>query len=216
MGRPWYGNLAADIRWFDPQPHLLQLQLGGDGFEVLHDGRHVPSSVIPYRAITVRPPRGSASGLDYLASTLGLDRLAALRLLREVPQCVRGEVSWVNIEEGSPVVGLRSLPDPIRLDEGAIHGGTTIVLLEAAIALAQQHSVAEPTLLLIDDFGDYLHPTFTLKLLRILASASQGFQTVVVTHQLLPAEVRQEWTITAIGADDYESLPGGHASARFP
>ena len=204
--RPWYGDLAADIHWFDPQPHLLQLHLGDDGVEVLHDHRRAPSSATPFRTVTIGTPRRPASGLDYWASLLDLDRHAFLSLLREVPQCVRGEVSQVDVVNEIPVVSLHSLPDPIRLDEGAVHGGAAMVLLEVAIALAQSHSLTGPTLLLIDDFGDFLHPVITRKLLRILTNASQGFQTIVVTHHVLPPEVRHEWTITAIGADDYETL----------
>ncbi len=87
-----------------------------------------------------------------------------------------------------------------------------MVLFEAAIALAQMHSLKGPTLLLIDDFGDFLHPEAARKLLAVLASASQGFQTVVVTHHYLPAEIRREWTITTIGPDG-QSL---FETARLP
>jgi hypothetical protein len=139
--RRWSGNLAADIHWFDPQPHLLQLHVGDGGVEVLHDHRHAPTLATPYRTVTIRPPRRSASGLDYWASLLDLDRHAFLGLLREVPQCVRGEVSRVDIVNGTPMVSLQSLPTPVRLDESTPKGGAAIVLLEVAIALAQMHSL---------------------------------------------------------------------------
>jgi predicted ATPase len=82
-----------------------------------------------------------------------------------------------------------------------------MVMFEAAIALAQAHSLTGPALLLIDDFGDFLHPAATRKLLAVLASASEGFQAVVVTHHCLPAEIRREWTITTIGPDDCGPVP---------
>ncbi len=50
------------------------------------------------------------------------------------------------------------------------------MLFEAAIALAQTHSLKAPPLLLIDDFGDlYRDPVIARKLITILACASQGF-----------------------------------------
>ena len=204
--RPWSGDLAADIHWFDPQPHLLELHAGDTGIEVHHDHARAPRLSTPYRVVTVRPPRQPPAGLDDWAGLLDLDSHAFLRLLREVPRCVRGEVSRVDVINGAPVVHLHSLPAPILLDGSPGNGAAGIVLFEVAIALAQAHSQSGPTLLLIDDFGDFLHPALVWKMLRILTNASGGFQTVVVTHHILPPEVRQEWTITAIGADDYGTL----------
>jgi hypothetical protein len=43
-GRRWYGPLSADIRWFDPQPHLLQLHDSEDGTKLIHDERRAPST----------------------------------------------------------------------------------------------------------------------------------------------------------------------------
>jgi hypothetical protein len=62
-------------------------------------------------------------------------------------------------------------------------------------------------MLLIDDFGDFLHPVVTRKLLTLLASATRGFQTVVVTHHVLPAEIAREWAVTAIGWDGRSLFP---------
>jgi hypothetical protein len=104
-------------------------------------------------------------------------------------------------------VRIHSQPNPIHLDGAAI-GWAGIVLFEVAIALAQAHSLKGPTLLLIDDFGDSLHPAAVCKLLATLTSASQGFQTIVVTHHVLPPELVRDWSITAIGAHGYDTLFG--------
>jgi len=41
---------------------------------------------------------------------------------------------------------------------------------------------------------------------RLLADTAEGFQTVVVTPHILPPTVRKEWSVTAIGAADYDTL----------
>ena len=174
-GRPWRGELAADIHWFDPQPHLLQLNSGENGTELVQDSRPAPSLAAPYRAVTVRPLRRPAPQLDDWAGQLGLDRHAFLEVLREVPRCVQGEVSQVNVTGGIPEVRLRSLPDPVRLDGDSPGWGAAVVLHEVAIALAQIHSLKGPTLLLIDDFGDCFHPVIARRLLTLLASAVAGW-----------------------------------------
>jgi energy-coupling factor transporter ATP-binding protein EcfA2 len=211
-GRRWYGQLSADIRWFDPQPHLLQLHDSEDGKELIHDERRAPSMAAPYRTVTIKPRRKPPSGVDDWAALLGLDRHAFLAVLRDVPRCVRGEVTRVDISDGIPEVRLRSAPDPVRLDRPS--WSADIALLETAIAVAQMHSVKGPTLLLLDDFGVFLHPVATRKLFQTLTSASQGFQTIVVTHQILPPEVTREWTITSIG--HYEPLLAGELSLEPP
>lgn len=46
--RPWTGELAADIHWFDPQPHVLQIREGDGNVELLLDDRRaVPFLAIP-------------------------------------------------------------------------------------------------------------------------------------------------------------------------
>ena len=205
-GRHWFGELSADIHWFDPQPHLLHFSDRDGSVELLHDSLRAPSLATPYRAVTARAPHRPVSGADDLAGLLGLGRVAFLDLLREVPHCVRGDVTEVDVTGEVPVVRLLSAPDPVRLDDGVPRWTTAMVLLEAAIALAQLRSLEGPTLLLVDDFGDYLHLVAAARLLTVLEAASQGFQTVVVTHHHLPAEVRSNWTITTIGPDDRESL----------
>lgn len=206
--RPWTGELAADIHWFDPQPHVLKFSERDGNVEFVQDDQHLPSRFSPYRAVTVRHPTRPVTDLDGWAGLLSLDRHAFLEVLREVPQCVRGEVSQVDVTEGIPRVRLRSLPDPVNLDgNSASTGAGMLVLFEVAIALVQARSLREPTLLLIDDFGDFIHPVFARRLLAVLASASRGFQTIVVTHMPLPPEIRQEWTVTTIGADGHSLFP---------
>jgi len=205
--RPWDGGLSADIHWFDPQPNLLQLTDHDGDLELVHDHRPAPLLSAPYRAVTVRAPMRPVGGPDGLAGLLGLDRRAFLQLLREVPRCLGGDVSHVDVSGGIPVVSLRSRPDPVRLDGDAFAWGGSIILFEAAIALAQAHSRNGPALLLVDDFGDCLHPVVSRRLLTLLATASQGFQTVVVTHQPLTPEILRDWAVTVIGADHQELPP---------
>jgi hypothetical protein len=205
-GCPWIGDLEADISWFDPQPHTAKLQVQASGIEFLHDQELMPGLSSPYRTITVRPPRRRLSELQDWAQELDLDKHAFLRLLLDVPQSVGGEVSRVDIINGSPLVYLRSVPEPVQLDADPSNGLAGMVLFEAAIALAKEHGQSGPTLLLMDDFGDFLHPVLVHKMLKLLACNSGTFQTVVMTHHTLPSEIRKQWTVTVIGADDHDTL----------
>jgi hypothetical protein len=82
------------------------------------------------------------------------------------------------------------------------------ILFETAIALAQVHSQAGPTSLLVDGFGDFFHPMLVNKMFKLLTDVTEGFQTVVVTHHILPAEIQQQWSITTFGAYGYDVLVG--------
>lgn len=183
--------------------------------ELLHDGRRAASLAAPYRAVTARAPYRPVSGADDLAGLLGLGRGAFLDLLREVPRCVRGHVTGVDVADGVPAVRLLSAPDPVRLDDRVPRWATAMVLLDAAIALAQLRSLEGPTLLLVDDFGDYLHQVAAMRMLAVLAAVSQAFQMVVVTHHPLPAEVRSNWTITMIGARRRDAFAVRSAGGEF-
>jgi hypothetical protein len=212
--RQWSGDLAADIQWFDPQPHTLRLQAHDSGLQFHLDHKQVPFLPAPYRPVIVRTPRRRLSGLRDWAELLDLNSHAFLNLLREVPNRVRGEISGVEIINGSPQIHLRSWPEHVRLEGNPGNAATWTVLFETAIALAQVHSQAGPTLLLLDDFGGFFHPAMVEKMFHLLTGASKGFQTVAVTHHILPPKVRQEWSVTAIGADDYDTLIEAHPTSE--
>jgi hypothetical protein len=208
--RPWHGDLDAAVHWFDPQPHTIRLQAHDSGIELCHEpGRAM------YRTVTVRRPMQPVAGLRGWASLLGLDSRSFTDLLFEVPERVAGEVSRVELINGVPVAYLRSIPEPVHLDESPSPGSAWIVLFESAIALAQSCAQSAPTLLLIDDFGDYLHPHLAEKMLALLARVTTGIQTIVVTHHVIQPKVLQDWSITCIGADDYDTLTGGTPPYRF-
>jgi hypothetical protein len=200
--RGWFGELAADIQWFDPQPHTLRLQARDRRVRFHLDHKPVPFLSAPYRSIVVRSPRRHLTGLRDWAEMLGLDLNAFLNLLLEVPDRIRGEVSSVEVINGAPLVHLRSWPEPVRLEGHPGNAAIWTVLFETAIALAQVHSQAGPTLLLVDDFGDFFHAALVRKMFELLTKATQGFQTVVVTHHILTAELLQQWSITRFAPDD--------------
>ena len=79
-----------------------------------------------------------------------------------------------------------------------------LVWCEAAVVLAQELSQQVPTLLLVDDFGDFLHPALVHRLFEFLTHNIRGFQTLVVTHHYLPADLRDAWTVTNLAEDDLE------------
>lgn len=206
--RQWFGDLAADIHWFDPQPHTLRLQAHDARIRFHLDHKPVPFLPSPYRTVVVRTPRRHLTELRDWAKLLDLDVNAFINLLVEVPDRVRGEVSSVEIINGAPLVHLRSWREPVRLEGHPGNAAVWTVLFETAIALAQVHSQAGPTLLLVDDFGDFFHRTLVNKMFKLLTDVTEGFQTVVVTHHILPAEVQQEWSITTFGAYDNDALVG--------
>ena len=90
---------------------------GVGGTELIQDSRPAPSLAAPYRAVTVRPLGRLRPRLDDWADLLDVDLRTFLEVLRDVPWCVRGEVSHVDITDGVAEVRLRSLPDPVRLGE---------------------------------------------------------------------------------------------------
>ncbi|MFI7694216.1 AAA family ATPase [Nonomuraea sp. NPDC049655] len=204
--RRWVGDLAADIHWFDPQPHMLRLQARDSRIRFKLDHKPVPFVPAPYRPIIVRTPRNHLTELRELAELLDLDANSFRNLLFEVPDRVCGEVSSVEITDGTPLVHLRSWPEPVRLEGHLSSAVVWTVLFETAIALAQVLSQTGPTLLLIDDFGDFLHPLRVDRMFKLLTDATLGFQTVVVTHSPLPAEIQQNWSITSFIDDEYNTL----------
>jgi hypothetical protein len=206
--RQWIGDLSADIHWFDPQPHMLRLQARDSRIGFQLDHKPVPLLPTCYRPIVVRTPRRRLTELREWAKLLDLGVNAFLNLLLEVPDRVQGEVSSVEVVNGAPLVHLRSWPEPVQLEGHPGNAAVWTVLFETAIALAQVHSQAGPTLLLVDDFGDFLHPMLINKLFKLLTEVTKGFQTVVVTHHILPAELQRQWSITTFGADDSAALVG--------
>lgn len=199
--RPWTGDLAADIQWFDPQPHTLGLQASGSRLSFHLDHKPVPCVTAPYYPVVVRTLRRHLTGPGDCAELFGLDINAFINLLLEVPSRVWGEVSRVDLIDGAPLIHLRFWPEPVRLEGHPGNAATWTVLFETAIALAQLRSQAGPTLLLVDDFGDFFPPALVDKLFRKLTEATAGFQTIVVTHHLLAAEALQHWSITELSPD---------------
>ncbi len=197
-----FGDLAADIHWFDPRPHTLQLEARDDGISFHLDQTQVQYPLALYRPVLMRiPQRRHINELSEWAKVLDLDERAFFNLLREVPYRVRGEVSGVEIINGDPRAYLRSWPEPVPLEGHPGDAAMWTVLFETAIALAQVHSQTGPALLLIDDFGDFFHPALVKKMFRQLTDVTRGFQTVVVTHHRLPAEVQEQWSVTTLGTE---------------
>ncbi|MEU8179100.1 AAA family ATPase [Microbispora hainanensis] len=201
-----FGELSADIHWFDPNPHTLRLQVDDCHIRFHLDQKPMPFLPTPYHPIVVRSPRRHLTDLSDLAALLDLDVASFLNLLTEVPARVDGQVSRVEVAGDAPLVHLRSWPEPALLRGHPHPGAAWIVLFETAIALAQVQSQAGPTLLLIDDFGEFLHPKLVNKMFKLLTDRTQGFQTVVVTHNVLPVEVQRHWSITTFGYDTHHSL----------
>ncbi|WP_432927733.1 hypothetical protein ACQPZZ_00060 [Microbispora sp. CA-135349] len=204
--RQWFGRLAADIHWFDPMPHTLRLQAQDGRIKFRLDHKPMPFLPAPYRSIVVRNPRRRVRDFRDLAELLGLDVTTFLNLLLEVPDRVFGTVLRVEVINDAPVVQLAYWPEAISLADDASPMALWTVLFESAIALAQVSSEAGPTLLLIDDFGDFLHQKLVHEMFQLLTERTQGFQTVVVTHCLLPGEIRKRWSITSFLDEDHARL----------
>ena len=205
-GRSWNAGLAADIQWFDPQPHMLRLHTQDGRVSFALDQKPVPFLPAPYRPVVVRTPRRYLTGIRDVAELLHLDTSSFLNLLVEVPDRVQGQVSHVEVVNGAPLVRLRSWPEPVQLEGHPGSAAVWTVVFETAIALAQVYAETGPTLLLIDDFGEFFHPKLTHEMFKLLTDRTRGFQTVVVTHCLLPAEVQQHWSITAFLDHEYDAM----------
>ncbi|MER7272430.1 AAA family ATPase [Micromonospora carbonacea] len=193
-GRRWINGLSAEIRWFDPNPRALHLEAPLGQMRLISEDRSTPVVSAPYRAIVVRGGQASLRSYRDLARELGLSEQLFIEVLAQVPQRVRGLVVEVTRQDSVPIVRLDGLPGPLRCDESASFGRMWIVLLECAIALAQIRSGRESTLLLIDEPEVYLHPQIVYRLFHLLGDRTSKFQTLVVSHAALPADVRRGWS----------------------
>ena len=68
------------------------------------------------RPVVVRTPKRHLTELRDRAELLDLDVDAFLSLLPQVPERVRGEISSVEVINGSPLVQLRSWREPVHLN----------------------------------------------------------------------------------------------------
>lgn len=192
--RNWMGDLAAEIRWFDPQPHTLKIKAHDGRLRFDLDARHGAIVTEPYRTVVPRyPDCGRGTILD-LAAALSIDVSTFIDILAEVPSRVRGEVQDVEIVGGRPIVHLASLRQPIKSDDSPCTSQALDILLEVAIEMAQIHAEEGPTLLLVDELLDSFHPSRAFRMFELLAKRTTGFQAVVVTHLTLPSEIERDWS----------------------
>ena len=196
--RHWINGLRADVHWFDPHPRTLRLEAPSGEMRLVLDNRSTPVVSAPYRTIVVRHHQVPLRNHHDLASELGLSDCVFLDVLAQVPDRVRGMVESVEVLNGTPVVDLVGWPEPIRCDGSASGGAMWILLFESAIALAQIRSDREPTLLLVDEVELFLHPRLVPRMFQLLAERTSGFQTVVASHAILPAELEREWSVIEI------------------
>ncbi|MET8148877.1 AAA family ATPase [Actinoplanes sp. NPDC049668] len=192
--RRWINGLSADIRWFDPNPRALRLEAPAGQMRLISEDRSTPVVSAPYRAIVVRGGQTPLRSHRDFAIELGLPEQVLLEVLAQVPNRVKGMVIEVDLQDSAPVVRLDGSPRSVRCDESASFGQMWIVLLECAIALAQIRSNHESTLLLIDEPEMHLNTPIVYRLFRLLGERTFGFQTLVVSHTALPADVRLGWS----------------------
>ncbi|MGW4894109.1 hypothetical protein ACWEQL_17825 [Kitasatospora sp. NPDC004240] len=188
----------AVINWYDPQPRTAEISADERGISFVLDGAGVPFVAQPYRVLKPSLPLlgHPAGSLTSLASRLGLDPWNARGLLLRTPEIVGGAVKEVAIEGKDGIRAVCSLDGK----EFCVRGSEqerlpAIVVLEVAIALAEESARAQPTLLLLDEDLDMMHPRGFRHCRELLSSASRNFQTVAVSHQL-GALQDPEWTVT--------------------
>ncbi|MFD3945175.1 AAA family ATPase [Streptomyces sp. NPDC058579] len=192
-------KLSCTISWFDPDRRTAKVGVVGRSLEYEIDGKRVPLPPHPYRVLDVHPswPRPHQPGMGWLADFLGVDEWTAGNVVSGMPEVmpdvfshvlVTGddiEVTYVEREEQEPA-SWRWMLFPFR----------------ALAVLAELQARAEPTILVLDDPFDHLHPLAVREVMNVFDSPALSFQTIIATHSPQAfAWAKRGWTATLLMPD---------------
>ncbi|MFF3755475.1 hypothetical protein ACFYYH_34440 [Streptomyces sp. NPDC002018] len=219
MQRAAYPNSSVytAINWYDPQPRTASIKAAGQNLSFTLDGLDVPFIVQPYQVLSNPRPHDvfSCGRLSAVASELGLDPWNVRRTLLSVPQVVDGAVKEIGVRDDHihAVISLHGNEYHYEASDG--RHLNPIVAVELLIALAEAYSRARPTVLLLDEMLDSLHPQGFDHLSSLLASPARGFQTIAVS--MVPRILKNpDWTVTNFVIDqDKQWRTEGRGWARL-
>ncbi|MBT2439606.1 hypothetical protein J7E93_05615 [Streptomyces sp. ISL-36] len=219
MQRVAYPNSSvhAAINWYDPQPRTAAIKASGSNLDFSLDGLDVPFVVQPYQVIS--NPRSfdvfSCGRLSAVASELGLDPWNVRQTLLSVPKVVDGAVRDVRIAGDRIHAVVNVDGNQYRYEATDERRIDPIVAVELLIALAETYARVRPTILLLDEVLDSVHPLGFDHLSKLLSSPARGFQTIAVSEQ--PGILKNpDWTVTYFVVDpDQSRRTNGRGWARL-
>jgi ABC-type molybdenum transport system ATPase subunit/photorepair protein PhrA len=204
-----YSDVDFGVRWLDPRVH--NIATSGRAGTVTHrlDGRTVPYVARPYKVIhlghrgTVESPMAALWSVAALAQLFDLSVAATQATLDFVPDLggpvkearVTGDaIAWAVDRHGATAILTRSKDCLSRNEQWQI-------LVELAAFHARHHAQVEPTLLILDEPFDDLHPAAALGRLERLEQTAEYAQLAVISHSSAVAEAtaKQGWNIAQLG-----------------
>jgi len=155
---PQRSRVSAAINWYDPNPRRADFTAADGQLAMSVDGMQVPFVANPYQIIQFHSPWNPSGRVTDIARRLGLDPWQAKLLLQSVPELVRGAVRRITVE-GNLINALMQHGDEEYLWSSAPDRPLNVVVaVELLVALAETHARVKPTLLVLDEVLDRVHP----------------------------------------------------------
>jgi hypothetical protein len=216
-------RLKFSIDYFDPESRHIEATLGprGLGISTTVDGR--PALPVPRVAIVhfshdrFKHTNDFKTALGILAASLGEDQNAVrAALLGTKTAGLLGARAagddlefWLPSSPREPVSARRE-----RYRSFSLLGGTAQCRLgiEAAVALARQRGLHEPTMLIVDDVSGRFDEAWTKYVLDLVMEPGNPFQTLVLTAYV------QHWPLDLSGwtkIDIHETTPERRGTPRY-
>lgn len=186
-------RLKFSIDYYDPEPRQVEAVVGpkGSGISTTVDGRDaIPDSraaIVHFSYDRFKRTGDDESGLEMLAGTLDEDPNAIRAALvgAKTPGLLGVRVTtdddvefWLPSSPGQAVENAREAYFTLSQ-----LGGTEQPRLgiEAAVALARQRALSQPTMLIIDDVSGHFDEAWTKHVLELVADRDNPFQTLVIS-----------------------------------
>lgn len=189
-------DLTCEITWFDPALRRATVEVRGEALEYHVDARRVPLPPRPYRVWSFGT-RNQGFAVDLstiggIADFLDIDPWAARTVVRSLPDLLPDLISGVTVsDKGS--VDISS----VRAWRAADRRHVFKFYVLAAFAELQARS--EPTILVLDEPFDFMHPVMELEVLDLFERSHWTFQVILATFSPHAYDRRhQGWSATVL------------------
>ncbi|MET4670073.1 AAA family ATPase [Streptomyces sp. PvR018] len=191
-------DLSCAITWFDPALRRASVDVRGEGLEYQVDDRKVPLPPRPYRvwsfgtqAFVMESP--TVSGI---ADFLGIDSWAARTVVRSLPDLLPNVISGVSLN-GKGSVGVTYCQGWRAANRSRIFPFYVLA------AFAELQARAEPTILVLDEPFNFLHPAMEREILDLFESTQWAFQVIVATFSPHAYDRRHHgWSATVLVSEE--------------
>jgi hypothetical protein len=200
-----FNDMKLRVRWFDPDPHNVEILVRPEGIRQTLDGRAVPHIPRPFRTVTAPHFVGPevVANVQGISRQLGLDAVAVRGLLEDLANEPDGIIRDVSVNHDGLIelsLDWFGATQQCRLGESAPSRLWATVLLELAVAYARQQATVETTMLLLDDFLAGYHGQAQVDIIDRLRKRLDGIQVVVTTHSpFVVAGCGPDWILTVLG-----------------